>query len=64
MDAHKFTKDLSDADLAALHDATKAEVKNRTPKFDIDSIKPGMTPEHREAARSAIRNALKDLYGS
>jgi hypothetical protein len=61
MDTQKFTKELNNEDLAALHDACKSEVRNRSPKVSLDSIKPGMTPEARKAAMTAIQDAMKEL---
>jgi len=60
-DAQKLTRDLDNEGLAALHDAVKSEVRNRTPKFDMDSIRHDMSPETRKAAMAAIQDALKEL---
>ena len=60
-DANKLVRDLADEDLSVLHDAARIEVRNRQPKVSIDSIKPGMSPEAKAAAFSAIQDALKEL---
>jgi hypothetical protein len=60
-DIRKLTKDLADEDLSALHDEIKSEVRNRKPKVSLDSIKPGMTPEARNAAMAAIQDVMKGL---
>jgi hypothetical protein len=58
----KLTKDLSNDDLAALHDGVQAEVRNRRPKATLDMIKPGMTKEEDALVRQALRDAAKDLF--
>jgi hypothetical protein len=60
-DIQKLTRDLTNDDLAALHDGVQAEVRNRRPKATLDMIRPGMTKEEDALVRQALLDAAKDL---